>query len=705
MSKKSNYYNELGSKMQTSHSRFDKFSMLALHDLPLFAAACHNEKDPADVLDATQSPQAIPVVPVDCAHLSDPAQGRADFAPQVLVAVAGPLTPDKLIQLVGGWSDLKESRRQALVTAIRHTEHILSVCRDKLHGVEPWSCAGLNRCLWAHAPAVYGFTKATHRNAVSGLRYVLCRIGWHADAGHKRNKLSPPWQDLYDRLPTEERRRGMVLFFRALTVEGITPQNVAVDSIDRFETWCRDGILQKDPGGMGRRTAGNWDYARQNIPGWPQVEIVRSGMRDHYGITWDAFPASFTADAERMLANLASGPFDNGNPFARLAARAKEAAYQPNGADAKNKLHSPRSVRRALSLRTIGTRRDQIKLAATGLVLSGLPIEQLTSLSVLVQPMEHTEVILNFHRERLRIRKKAAGDEVAEDELRSSNLAGIAEILRQIAKFEARVPDQEMVELADMISFVRPETQVTMTPKNRTRLKALLEDRRYAMLLHAPAKWLQDAADPKLQPYEAALTAMHAAALEILLFLPIRRQNLLELRLDTHLRRPNSGGLISAINVPARMVKNKEAIAWPVDPDSARLLDSYIKKYRPLLAEPGNEYLFPGIGGSHRNAAEFGHELSRRVETQIGAQFNCHLARHFAVVRYLNANPGSYEVASQILGHRNPETTRRFYAGLEQDAAARHVNALLTRDRQHTKILALGAYHRPRRSFGREGQN
>jgi integrase len=258
-----------------------------------------------------------------------------------------------------------------------------------------------------------------------------------------------------------------------------------------------------------------------------------------------------------------------------------------------------------------------------------------------------------------------------------------------------------MAGLIDMIGLVRPETQVTMTLKNRTRLKALLEDRRYAMLLHAPAKWMRDAADPKRQPHEAALTAMHAAALEILLFLPVRRQNLLELRLDTHLRRPNSGGLISDVQISAGAIKNREAISWPVDPDSARLLDAYIRRHRPLLAQPGNEFLFPGMGSSHRNPAEFGHELSRRVEAQVGAEFNCHLARHFAVVRYLNANPGSYEVASQILGHRNPETTRKFYAGLEQDAAARHVNAVLARDRQHTKTLALGAYHRPRRSCGK----
>ncbi len=196
---------------------------------------------------------------------------------------------------------------------------------------------------------------------------------------------------------------------------------------------------------------------------------------------------------------------------------------------------------------------------------------------------------------------------------------------------------------------------------------------------------------------DGARIAMYAAAMEIFSFLPLRRGTLLKLKLDTHLRRPSPNGLITEIYIPANLVKNRNAIRWPVDPASARLLDIYIKKYRAQLAKPGNMFLFPGITDSHRDADEFSDQISKRVAREVGAAFNCHLVRHFAAVRYLRKHPGAYEVAANILAHKNPETTRKFYCGLELDAAARHSNALLTQERRDTRILAIGAFHGGRR--------
>jgi integrase len=802
MRKKANDLNALNQKMQSSHRQLGKLKGQGLHDLPLFAAACHEAQETTEMLDfSAKAPDELAPVPasgevcqsdvklpdvadsVPEAELASPKNlatapvlaeppsrfrdqtsavqppisavqapnsviqqptqaepsspqvptkaepprsqaaktpkgnskskgkrkgnrgGPLNCIPKEKTLLPYPLTAPLLRETVNGWSDLRPTRRDALLTAIRHAEHILSVSHDKLQGAEPWSCAGLNNCLWARAPRVYDLTKDTHRNVVSGLRYLLRRVGHHEDAGYGCNILSPAWAALYQALPTEERQRGLVLFLRFLTLSGIEPADVPSDAADRFEEWCRVKILHDDPSGMSRRAAGNWHYARQHVPGWPQTEIIRVGMRDHYAIPWSDLPASFREDAERMLTNLGTDPFMGRNPFARLAAQAKEARLatgQKCSASQPAKPRSPRSGRRALSARTIETRRDQIKRAASALILSDLPVEELTSLSVLVTPIEHPEMILHFHRERMRTKLLRSGVEVDENDLRSSNLAGIAEVLRQIAKFQARLPEADLDELTDMISLVRPEAQITMTEKNRTRLKGLLQDATYAMLLHLPWKWMvKDAPSDKLKPAEAARLAMYAASLEILLVLPLRVGNLLQLRLE-HLRRPPGSKLITEIVVPARMVKNREPITWPIEPASAKLLETYLKTYRPLLLKTENPFLFPGISDSFRDRPEFASTLTKDVESVIGAEFNCHLARHFAVVRYLRKNPGAYEIAARILGHRNPETTRRFYAGLELDAAARHVNALLTQEREETRLLALGAYHRTkRRASGR----
>lgn len=317
--------------------------------------------------------------------------------------------------------------------------------------------------------------------------------------------------------------------------------------------------------------------------------------------------------------------------------------------------------------------------------------------------MDNAISILDFHRDRLRRKRIERGQDDDERSLRSSGLKGFGELLRQIAKFEAGYSETDLDELKDFIAMVTPDDEFGMSQKNRTRLTALLEQPTYAMLLALPqhlmngaTKLLDEATmtGRAATSLEAARLAMYATALEILLFLPLRRKNLLTLSLDINLRRPNPRGLIVEIFVPAQSVKNKKAIYWPVEPASARLIDLYIKKFRPLLAADTNQYLFPGIGESHRNEAEFGDRLSKLVASKIRAEFNCHLVRHFAAVRYLRQHPGHYEVVANILGHRSTTTTQKFYCGLEIDAAARHANGLLTTERRRNKTIAIGAYHR-----------
>ena len=284
----------------------------------------------------------------------------------------------------------------------------------------------------------------------------------------------------------------------------------------------------------------------------------------------------------------------------------------------------------------------------TALVASGVPAEQITSLSMLAHPLDNALKILNFHRERLHKKKLATGEEFTDDELRSSNLKGIGELLRQIGKFEAGLSEGDLDELKEFIAMVTPNAEFGMSEKNRIRLTALFEDPAYSMLLGLPAHWMKLAADPERDPDEAARMAMYAAALEVLSFLPLRRMNLLQLKIDANLRRPKPNAFISEVFIPAHMVKNRTTIRWPVEVSSARVLEIYIRQYRPRLAKDGNDFLFPGISDSHRDDAEFGDQLSKRVAREIGAEFNCHLVRHFAVVRYLRKHPGAYELAANM---------------------------------------------------------
>ncbi len=616
------------------------------------------------------------------------------------------MTAASIRETIETWADLKPSQRRPLLTAVNHAADLLAANRHLLAGHAPWSCAGLNRVLWPNGKPALALKTDPFRNMVSDLRTVMIRLGTHADSRYGENRLSPVWGALHQALPTNDRRKGLIRFFRFLTLEGVTPETITAESINEFNAWCHAKILHKDPIGLSRRSASNWEDMRKTVPGWPQVELRRQGVRDQYALPFDIFPANFNADVERFLRNpapMSETPVKAGNPYTSLALAKKQASEDEAAAESATGRKTPRSGPRARTKRTIETRRWQIQVSMTALVASGIPVEKITSLSMLATPLENPIAILDFHRQRLLKKKLERGEAFTENELRSANLKGIGELLRQIGKFEAGLSEGELDDLKEYIDMVSPNGEFGMSEKNSTRLTALFEDPAYSMLLGLPARWMKLAADPERDHYEAARMAMYAAALEVLLFLPLRRTNLLQLKLDTNLRRPSPNAFIGDIYIPAHMVKNRATIRWPVELASARVLETYIRKHRPLLAKAGNYFLFPGIGDSHRDNAEFGDQLSKRVAREIGAEFNCHIVRHFAVVRYLRKNPGAYEVAANILGHKSPQTTQKFYCGLEIDAAARHSNALLFEERRATKQIAVAAYHQRHRVRRRKG--
>jgi len=270
-------------------------------------------------------------------------------------------------------------------------------------------------------------------------------------------------------------------------------------------------------------------------------------------------------------------------------------------------------------------------------------------------------------------------------------------LLRQIAKFHCGLDQKHVRWLADRTRRVTPDRGKGMTPKNRERLRALIDLRRRGMLLNLPAELMRQAA-AESRPLRAARLALRAVLVEILLICPLRVDNLRTLRIDRNLRRMDpSARRISHIFIPGEDVKNGEAIEWPVTPETAKLIQIYLDRYRPALADPSNLYLFPGEEGDlPLSASATGPAITVTICDNVGVHVNPHLLRHFAAWLYLTNHPGEYEIVRRILGHRSVQTTIDAYCGLESDAAARHYDSLILRERNATRKLAAAAF-RPRR--------
>ena len=468
---------------------------------------------------------------------------------------------------------------------------------------------------------------------------------------------------------------ALIGFIRFCSDRGIDPEAVTQETLAEYVQWCHewtlDGTIEKTV----RLTAANWAWARANVPNWPGGQLTSPQLKEQYTLPLEAYPASFQADVKAYL-----------DPLACTDLTFDDQVFAGPGPG--------RRGRRAVAPRTITTRLSQIRFAAAALVAHGVDPSEIRSLRDLVEPADRPRIILRFHMERLQKRRAERGEDFDPRDPRSSHLAGIADLLRQIAKYHCGLEDSRVQAITALKHRVSGKQQGTMSSKNRERLRRLVEPRTRAMLLHLARHWMRKAADPKMRRKDAACHALYATALEILLVCPLRRENLGELDILLSFHRDNGGrGRMTRLRVPASKVKNGVEIDWPLPTDSSRLIDTYLRKYRPvLLKDAGNSWLFPGRGLGHRNTHELGITLSERVTAEIGAKVHTHLFRHFAAWNFLSENPGQYEIARQALGHKEIETTIAFYAGLEADAAARHFDNSALRVKARTRAVADAAF-------------
>jgi len=170
-----------------------------------------------------------------------------------------------------------------------------------------------------------------------------------------------------------------------------------------------------------------------------------------------------------------------------------------------------------------------------------------------------------------------------------------------------------------------------------------------------------------------------AVTLELLLMRPVRRKNMVELRLEENVIR---AGWETFIRLPSEQVKNGVDLDYRLPPESVALLDFYIKRLLPLFGPNPGGWLFPGgIANRHKTGEQFGNQLSKTIKELTGLYFFPHLARHFGAFLYLKENPGAFEVVRRVLGHRSLTTTTRSYVSFESDSAVQLYDTLILRIR------------------------
>jgi integrase len=218
-----------------------------------------------------------------------------------------------------------------------------------------------------------------------------------------------------------------------------------------------------------------------------------------------------------------------------------------------------------------------------------------------------------------------------------------------------------------------------LTPKNLKLVRQVLTDGVWSEVVSLPKVLMEQARLAEDHaPRKAAIAAQLTAAIAILTFAPVRLGNLSKIELGQNLIKPGGPNTPYWLVFPNYDVKNRVDLNFKFDQPLTDLIEEYVHGFRPTLLRGANTAcLFPGEAGQPKQKFQFSKQITVRVQKATGLRLTVHQFRHAAAAIYLKHQPGDYETVRRLLGHRDIQTTVRFYCGLQTLEATEQFGRLI----------------------------
>jgi integrase len=541
---------------------------------------------------------------------------------------------------------MPESLEPSFADAIAAIEQASDLPRAKR---THWICSlrqvakALNRPLESLAAR---WLAVAHR--VNGLHHAGSGVEWKTLANHKSNAkaalfwfrsehalplrgapLHPEWRFLRRQLVDRSRLAKLSGLIRYCSLKDIAPTALEEAVLDDYMSYRAETTALAVDAKARRAIARAWN-ASLVIKGWPQQRLAEPPSKPRAWPRWEDFPQPLQSEVESYLTSLTKP---------RRSATGKRL--------------------RPCKFSTVRTRRTELTSFAKKAVRLDVPIDDLSSLAGLLDPV---------------IVERVLNDEWAKngDEPKTSTI-DLAKKLVVVARALGCLDAAALEQLDDMRANLEQYRREGLTPKNLKLIRQVLNDEVWARVVNCPTALMQRARALKDQaPVKAAVTAQIAVGIAILTVAPVRAANLAAINLDENLIKPGGSQSPYLLVFPHYDVKNRVDLTFELDDDLTELIDEYVHEYRPALVRGSNEaWLFPRSAGGSKDAHLFGIQISERINKATGLRMTIHQFRHAAAAIYLKYHPGHYETVRQFLGHRNIRTTMRFYCGLETIHATR----------------------------------
>ena len=537
-------------------------------------------------------------------------------------------------------SGVTGTRRRDMVSAIKRLCEMAGTMPASVLAQPPQ----LRELLSRIRPAAHGVSSKSYSNLRSLLAAALQLAGLIDPLGRGAASRDPEWRRLLEVLADDQRlSNGLITFANWCASQHIVPSEVNDTTVQQFLIWLETRTLYPKPRDLVRRVPKLWNEGNKKYGSWPAGNLtIISFKAPSRHVNWSDLSPSFQQDAA-----------------AYLALRANPDLFD----------EQPEAPKRPLAATTLRQQREHLRLAASVLLQDG---EDIASLADLVKPERFKKVLRYYHNQANR--------------QPNSFVITLAKTLIQVAQYHAGATSMEVAELKRLAGNL-PALPNDLTDKNKALLRQLESERVRAKLLFLPEQLIAEVAKDLENGRLRFVAAQVAIAIDIVLAVPLRPQNLSSLHWQNNFSEPNGprGQLI--LHIAARHTKAKKLdIVTEVPDEVARRLRWYRRHVLPRLGADVNGLLFVTKSGSRKSQATITTQIIDALARHIGIHMTPHQFRHFGATSYLDRHPEDFETARALLGHAWSKTTR-IYAGSSSRRASRAYNQHLLAQREALKLM------------------
>jgi integrase len=565
------------------------------------------------------------------------------------VIVGEGVTLGDVIKRIDANPDLSPSRRRDCRSALS--------TYAKLIGREPSTIAldlaEIRNTLDRMVPAAAQVSRKRWANLRSDIAAAIKASGLRPLLSTAKLEPDGTWASLLASMNNERWSAGLSRFARWASLRRIPPDKVDDAVIALFVAELEAASLVRKIGDQHRMVTRVWNAlvaSRPDLKLRPVQLVVRRPAPRR--VSWDALPASFRADLDEYLTWCAvPDPLDEDARARRLAPK------------------------------TISLRRDEMNGAVTAAVAAGIDPGRLTFLANLVE--------VETFRALLKQRWEKDGRKL------TAYTHGVAGSLVAIAREWVKAPAEHIATLK-ALRHKLGGLPVGLTEKNQALLRKFDDPRLLAVLLELPDRlWRRARREFATRPRKSFLDLQTTLAIDLLLHVPLRMENLTSLSFERHLHWPRGRGKPAQLVIGGEETKNRLRLEFEIAAPLADRLLALRDEIAPKVVGHRPDGVFVHPTGEPRTQATIAVSIGKAVLRHTGLRITPHQFRHLAAKIILDAHPGAIELVRQMLGQKHLKTTINYYAGIDTRRAGRAHNELIRKLRE-ASLRPRRRPHRPR---------